>query len=162
MLDGKVNFERVCGIVKEWKWCELKAGLEKKIISKKEIILYAYLIISEDTEHFARVIELSIAEEEEVEDILSELVLKEEKKSIETINSKWIFAIIYDAYIYLGDKVYDVIEDVYAEFEYPDEISNLVKYMPCIDNRPLNVKLDEYIEINKRIFDIKDEFTCMK
>ena len=35
MLDGKVNFERVCGIVKEWKWCELKAGLEKKIISKK-------------------------------------------------------------------------------------------------------------------------------
>ncbi len=50
MLDGKVNFERVCGIVKEWKWCELKAGLEKKIISKKEIILYAYLIISEDTE----------------------------------------------------------------------------------------------------------------
>ena len=151
MLDGKVNFERVCGIVKEWKWCELKAGLEKKIISKKEIILYAYLIISEDTEQFDRVIELSIAEEEEVE-----------KKSIETINSKWIFAIIYDAYIYLGDKVYDVIEDVYAEFEYPDEISNLVKYMPCIDNRPLNVKLDEYIEINKRIFDIKDEFTCMK
>ena len=55
-----------------------------------------------------------------------------------------------------------MIEDVYAEFEYPDEISNLVRYMPCVDNRPLNVKLDEYIEINKRIFDIKDEFTCVK
>ena len=33
MLDGKVNFERVCGIVKEWKWCELKE--RKKILGNK-------------------------------------------------------------------------------------------------------------------------------
>ena len=46
MLDGKVNFERVCGIVKEWKWCELKAGLEKKNNFKKRnnfICIFDYI-----------------------------------------------------------------------------------------------------------------------
>ena len=80
------------------------------------------------------------------------LAFKEGEQDLEMINSKWIFAIIYDAYIYLNGEIYDVIEDVYTEFEYPKEISNLIGYMPCDDSRPMDEKLNEYIEIGKNIW----------
>lgn len=60
-----------------------------------------------------------------------------------------IFAIIYDAYIHLNDEIYDVIEDIYTELEYPKEISNLIGYMPCDDGRSMDEKLNQYIEIGK-------------
>ncbi len=152
MLKSKVNFNNISDVISKWKWSELKVGLEKSIISNSDIISYATLILSDDLEQFDRVLELSIAEEDEVEEVLLKLVLNEDIQNLETINSKWIFAIIYDAYIHLKDKVYDVIEDVYTEFEYPEEISNLIGYMPCNDNRPMDVKLNEYIEINRNIW----------
>ena len=89
-------------------------GLEKSIISNSEIISYAVLALSEEMDQFDSVLELSIAEEDEVEEKVFHLALKEEKQDLEMINSKWIFAIIYDAYLYLYDEIYKVIEDVYT------------------------------------------------
>lgn len=152
MLKSKVNFDRICDTIPNWKWNELKVGLEKSIISNSEIISYAVLVLSEDVEQFDSVLELSIAEEDEVQGIVLNLAFKEGEQDLEIINSKWIFAIIYDAYIYLNDEIYNVIDDVYTEFEYPKEISNLIGYMPCDDSRPMDVKLNEYIEINKSIW----------
>ncbi len=127
-------------------------GLEKSIISNSEIISYAVLALSEEMDQFDSVLELSIAEEDEVEEKVFHLALKEEKQDLEMINSKWIFAIIYDAYLYLYDEIYKVIEDVYTEFEYPEGISNLIGYMPCDDNRPMDEKLNEYIKIGKDVW----------
>lgn len=152
MLKSKVNFERICDAIPNWKWSELKFGLEKSIISNSEIISYAVRVLSEDVDQFDSVLELSIAEEDEVEEIVLNLAFKEGKQDLEIINSKWIFAIIYDAYIYLNNEIYTVIEDVYTEFEYPKEISNLIGYMPCDDSRPMDVKLNEYIKINRNIW----------
>lgn len=152
MLRSKVNFDRICDIIPNWKWNELKFGLEKSIISSTEIISYAALALSEDMDQFDSVLELSIAEEDEVEEMLFKLAFKEGEQDLEMINSKWIFAIIYDAYIHLNGEIYDVIEDVYTEFEYPKEISNLIGYMPCDDSRPMDEKLNEYIEIGKNIW----------
>lgn len=152
MLRNKVNFDRICGVIPKWKWSELKVGLEKSIIFNSDIISYAISILSEDLEQFDRVLELSIAEEDEVEEIILKLSSNEVVQDLEIINSKWIFAIIYDAYNNFKDVVYDVIEDVYTEFEYPKEINNLIGYMPCDDGRPIEVKLNEYIENNKDIW----------
>lgn len=152
MLGSKVKFDRICDSIPNWKWNELKVGLEKSIISNREIISYAVLALSEDMEQFDSVLELSIAEEDEVEELIFNLAFKEGEQELEMINSKWIFAIIYDAYIYLKNEIYNVIEDVYTEFEYPKEISNLIGYMPCDDSRPMDEKLNEYIEIGKNIW----------
>lgn len=152
MLRNKVNFHRICNLIPNWKWNELKVGLEKSIILNSDIISYAILILSEDMNQFDLVLELSIAEEYEVQEMVFNLALKEGKPDLEMINSKWIFAIIYDAYIYLNDEIYNVIEDVYTEFEYPKEISNLIGYMPCDDSKPMDEKLKEYIEIGKNIW----------
>lgn len=152
MLKSKVDFSRICDIIPNWKWNELKVGLEKSIISSTEIISYAVLVLSEDMEQFNSVLELSIAEEDEVKEMVFKLAFKEGEQNLEMVNLKWIFAIIYDAYIYLNDKIYDLIEDVYTEFEYPKEISNLIGYMPCDDSRPMDEKLNEYIEIGRTIW----------
>lgn len=152
MLKNKVDFDRICDTIPNWKWNELKVGLEKLIISNSEIISYALLALSEDVDQFDNVLELSIAEEDEVEKIVFDLALKEGKQDLEKIKSKWVFAIIYDAYIYLNDEIYNVIEDVYTEFEYPKEISNLIGYMPCDDSRPMDEKLNEYIKISRNIW----------
>ena len=152
MLGSKVKFDRICDNIPNWKWNELKVGLEKSIISNREIISYVVLVLSEDMEQFDSILELSIAEEDEVEELIFNLASKEGEQELEMINSKWIFAIIYDAYIYLKNEIYNVIEDVYTEFEYPKEISNLIGYMPCDDSRPMDEKLNEYIEIGKNIW----------
>lgn len=152
MLRSKVNFDRICDTFPNWKWNELKFGLERSIISNSEIISYAVLTLSEDMDQFDRVLELSIAEEDEVEEMIFNLAFKEGKQDIEMIKSKWIFAIIYDAFINLNDEIYNLIEDVYTEFEYPKEIGNLIGYMPCDDGRPMDEKLNEYIEIGKNIW----------
>lgn len=152
MLRSKVNFDRICDTIPNWKWNELKVGLEKSIISNSEIISYAVLVLSEDMNQFDSVVELSIAEEDEVEEMVFNLAFKEGEQDLEMINSKWMFAIIYDAYTYLNGEIYNVIEDVYTEFEYPKEISNLIGYMPCDDSTPMDEKLNEYIEIGKNIW----------
>lgn len=152
MLRSMVNFYRICDIIPNWKWNELKVGLKKSIISNTEIISYAVLALSEDMDQFDSVLKLSIAEEDEVEEMVFNLAVKEGEYDLEMINSKWIFAIIYDAYLYLNNEIYNVIEDVYTEFEYPKEISNLIGYMPCDDSRSTDEKLNEYIKIGKNIW----------
>ncbi len=108
--------------------------------------------MSEDIDQFDSVLELSISKEDEVEEILFNLATKEGKYDLKMINSKWIFAIIYDAYSYLNDEIYDVIEDVYTEFGYPKEISNLIGYMSCDDSRSMNEKLNKYINISRNVW----------
>lgn len=152
MLERKVNFERICDTIPKWKWSELKIGFERGIISNSEIISYANQVLSEEIEQFDSVLELAIAEEDEVEEIILNLAFREEEESLEMINAKWIFSIIYDAYIHLNNEIYDVIDDVYTEFEYPEEISHLIGYMPCEDGISIDEKLNQYIKMNKNIW----------
>lgn len=150
MLMNKIIFENIYNLIPKWKWCELSFALNRTIISCRDIISYASFILSEDLEQFDIVIELSIAEESEVEEILHELIEKEEKSETDSIESKWIFAIIYDAYINSKDNVYSVIDDVYSGFDYPEEISNLIAYMPNNDGRSIEEKLSEYVDNEKK------------
>lgn len=129
-------------------------GIEKSIISFKDAISYAKLILSDELEQFDLVLELSISEENEGKQILDELCKTEIKEDIYLIKNKWMFAIIYDAYLNDKFRIFDVIEDVYAEFEYSEIISNLVRYMPCEDHRSMEEKLIEYLNENIIFFGI--------
>lgn len=152
MLMNKINFENIYNLIPKWKWCELSFALNKTIISSRDIISYASFILSKELEQFDKVIELSIAEDSGVKELLCELIENEEKSEIDSIERKWIFAIIYDASINFQDNVYGVIDDVYSEFEYPEEISNLIAYMPSNDGRTVEEKLSEYIDNAKKIW----------
>lgn len=152
MIEYKTDFSRICNNIPIWEWYELSVGIEKSLISLEDVILYATLILSEDLAQFDLVLELSIATEEEAREILHELIEVIGKNDIQQAYNKWIFAIIYDAILNSKDNIYDIIEDIYVEFDYPEIISNLIRYMPCDDNRSLEEKLTEYVSANKEIW----------
>ena len=144
MIKYVINFEQLCTIIPEWKWVELKIGLEKSIISSQDVKVYAIQALSESIDKYNVVLELSIANEDEVWTILDKLCFLEEKEE-ERILNKWIFAIIYYVYTYDRDKVFEIIEETYVEFDYPRQIQNLIPYMPCEDGRTMEERLEEFI-----------------
>lgn len=152
MLKAKVNFERICQQVTEWTWIELQSGVEMSIISYDDIIFYARKVLNEETEQFNLVLNLAIAEVEEIEELLNMLACSEEKKNTMSINSKWIFSIINDAYLYSYEILHEVIEDVYVKFDYPNEISNLISYMPSENGKSIEEEIEEYIIANQKVW----------
>ena len=95
MLFYNAKFEEFNTLISNWKWSELKYGLYKEYISIKDVISYTNESFSNDVPYMEIIIQLLIADE----------------------------------------------EDVYEEFEYIEEISNLVSYMPCEDGLPLEDRL---------------------
>lgn len=144
MIKYIINFERLCKAIPMWKWVELKIGLEKSIISNQDVKTYAIQMLTESVDKYDLVLELSIADENEVREILENLCFLEEQREEEIIN-KWIFAIIYYAYTYDRDKVFEIIEEIYVEFEYSRLIQHLISYMPCEDGKTREKRLEEFI-----------------
>ena len=142
-----LSFSEIYKVIPNWKWCELKQGYELSIISKNDILLYAGWILEEGIENFDLIIDLIIYEN--LEEILPQLVDSEYEDYLDIINSKWLFAIIYTAFLNCEDKIFDIIEDLYVEFDYPEEISSLIAYMPMTNNKSMKEELMDYIKVNK-------------
>lgn len=139
----KINFDKLCYIIPYWTWEELKFGLEKNIISNEDIISYAKTIIDDNIDKFDLVLSLCIAYDYEVRELLEELCLNT-KFNNENLE-KWIFACVYYIFTYENDNIYDKIEDLYCEFDYPNE---LVDFLPTKflfgETRPED--LEKYID----------------
>lgn len=142
-----LSFSEIYKVIPNWKWCELKQGYELSIISKNDILLYAGWILEEGIENFDLIIDLIIYEN--LEEILPQLVDSEYEDYLDIINSKWLFAIIYTAFLNCEDKIFDIIEELYVEFDYPEEISSLIAYMPMTNNKSMKEELMDYIKVNK-------------
>lgn len=97
------------------------------------------------------VLELSIANEDEVWTILDKLCFSEEQEE-EKILNKWIFAIIYYVYTYDRDRVFEIIGETYVEFNYFRQIENLIPYMPCEDGRTMEERLEKFIRDGKEMY----------
>ncbi|MBR3514915.1 MAG: DUF2247 family protein [Lachnospiraceae bacterium] len=130
--------------IEKWSWAEIKYGLEQDFITAEAVIAYARQCIDEDMPDFETVMKLIIAEEYEVEDILLSLI-KNDETNIESIQSKWLFALMYYSYQNAND-VFQTIDEVYADFGYPEELSKLVWYMPCNETNTIESRLKYYIE----------------
>lgn len=147
-MNYKVDFEELNILVSNWSWQELKFGLSRNLIAESDIISYAMQILAEDIVKYDLVLELSIASEDEVAELLESLIESEVLQTLEAIESKWVFSIIYFAYSYEPKRLYEIIDDVYSGFDYPEEIKNFVGYMPCEDGRDIEEKIVDYIKEN--------------
>lgn len=143
-----LNFEKLYNIIPNWEWIELKVGVEKLIISRQDIILYAIHVITDSINNFELVLALSIADQDEVDELLCKLCSKDEIQ-YEKIMDKWMFATIYYLYQYEKDNIFDAIANIYIEFGYPDQLKNLIGYMPCEDGKGMEERLIDYI-INRK------------
>ncbi len=148
MLNYTIGFEKLSTLLPSWSWQELKYGLNRNLVTEGDIISYAMQILTEDTVQYDSVLELSIANENEVDELLCKLIESEAEQTHEEIDSKWVFSIIYFAYTCERNHLYEIIDDVYSEFDYPEKIRNLIGYMPCEDGRNMDKKVEEYIKEN--------------
>lgn len=152
MKNYSICFNTLYNEFVTWTWQELLFGIENHIIEIEDIINYTNDIISEDNKYFDTIIKILIDDTEEVKSIVEKLALKEKKQNIDAMVSKWIFMIIYYYYVTNRNKVFDAIDDIYCEFDYPLEISGLVSYMPKEGGDYQDDKLDNYIKRGKDIW----------
>ena len=148
MLDLYVDFNDIKKKVPSWSWHELRFGLEKELLTYDDIIKYAFSTVAEDTENIDLVVELAISDKYKAEKLFKDLVDLEKDQDIDDIISKWAFAIIYTAYVDNEDNIFDLADCVYAEFDYPEELRNIIPYEPA-NGKSLEEDLTNYINTGK-------------
>lgn len=142
MLLYNFSFSRISSVISKWAWSELLFGLQNSLLTEGDVKDYALTILDDRMEHFDTVLKIVIEDSCPVKQLLTELSASE-TCSLDEVRNKWIFAIIFFASLNIPTKIYDVIEDVYAEFGYPKFLKPLVRYMPADDR----LSLDEHLEI---------------
>ncbi len=145
-------FISLCGLFLTWTWQELLFGINSGIIVVEDIVKYTNSIISEEDDNLESLISILIADLDEVEDIIEKLASKEERQNDDDIVSKWVFLIIYYYNMNNNNSIFDIIDDLYCEFDYPPVISELVSYMPKEDGDYREEKLKKYIENGKTVW----------
>ncbi len=145
----KVDFIAIVKYMPSWSWHELHFGIDKSLLTYDDVIKYAFSTISEDTENIDLVVELSLSDKYKAEKLFKNLVDLEKNQNINDIISKWAFAIIYTAYVNDYENMFDLTDLVYAEFDYPEELRNLIPYEPGTDGKTLSESLTDYINSGK-------------
>ena len=149
MSDLVVDFNKIVKYMPYWSWHELYFGIDKCLLTYDDVIKYAFSTISEDTENIDLVVELSLSDKFKAEKLFKNLVDLEKNQNINDIISKWAFAIIYTAYANDYEDMFDLTDRIYAEFDYPEELRNLIPYEPGTDGRTLSESLTNYINLGK-------------
>lgn len=106
---------------------------KKCIINYNDIVYYAKYSINENSNEL--VYQLCLLEEHEELNYILKKLSELESEEVEYIKNKWLYAILL--YFYRNRNNYtdplSIVENVYVDFDYPEAISHLIRYMP-IDN----------------------------
>lgn len=139
-----------------WSWQELLYGLENQIITRNDVVNYAAHILDEEISGFDLILKLAIADE--YEDILSclrELANLETYEEKEEIKDKWRYLILKELHDNQTDKdqLNEKVEEIYADFDYPEDMIRFIRYMPSTDGKSMEESWQEYlIKSEKRFF----------
>ncbi|MEW5292005.1 DUF2247 family protein [Erwinia papayae] len=115
-------------------WCDIEWGYKHKLITSEVPIKEAEKKVLTGNYKNSE-LELSFivpGSSDDITNFLKDLCSKCEQKDNLTVKRKWLFISLS----WLWEKRHnfkeplDEIENIYADFGYPDEIENFVKYMP--------------------------------
>jgi hypothetical protein len=113
-------------------WHEAKRGLEEEILEPQDVIEVARdsLLQGEDTNYVVAL--ASSGADEPLLEIVTRLASGEALRDPRTINRKWAFLLL--AWVFEHRTNYadplDIVEKLYADLEYPEQVAPLVRYMP--------------------------------
>ena len=142
------DFTKIVKNINYWSWQELTWGQRKHIIRNRDIIEYAKYVLEEDIKGFNEVLELSIADEDEdITSLLVQLANLDKVETDEAIQEKWQYAILLDLYNNQDsyDNVYENIENIYADFDYPEDMASFIGYMPSSSGRSIEESWKMYL-----------------
>lgn len=126
-------FTDIIKYIPNWTWQELKVALENKMISREDIIDYAKMILEEDIDNFDIILEIAIADVNDVLlPLMNKLITLENKQNEIEILNKWRFSILL--YLYLNkdkyNNVYEIIAEISADFNHPEDMDGFIYYKP--------------------------------
>ncbi|WP_413623810.1 DUF2247 family protein [Luteibacter sp. Lutesp34] len=126
-LTGDFCFAEAPGM----SWCELAYGLDRGFVSSRDVVDYAINSLSIDSPdaHY-ELAGLDGADPNDVKDLLARL--RKSEKSEERMRSIWIYLTLL--WVYRNqDRYSDVLqvaERLYADFDYPECMASIIRYMP--------------------------------
>lgn len=145
-------------------WKDVLYAIERKLLSPESAIEHATIEISRNEEYHQALLDLaSLYKGESVHPLLDDLASLEAGQDETMINEKWLYLIL-DWLFDNKDKYSDplsMIEQIYADFDYPELMASFVRYMPCdepdlgtleLNEARLYKKWKDYLDIQKKRF----------
>jgi hypothetical protein len=131
VLDGGFCFSEAPWL----SWGDIKYGLDRGFLNSTGVVEYAVKRLSSESpaEQYELAC-LSGDDGNDVQECVSRLAVKD-VRDVGGAEKAWMFLIFLWVFIN-RDKYQDplgVVEELYADFDYPESIASIVRYMPAID-----------------------------
>jgi hypothetical protein len=117
-------------------WSDVVWAYHRNILTWKDLVAFAdSKVLSGDFDPYE--MEISLLGKDNITSIaeLAETLAKRDNERLEDTRNKWLFILlswIFENRNNLDDPL-ALVEDVYADFDYPTEIQSFVRYMPATD-----------------------------
>lgn len=135
-------------------WCDVKWAYERKLIGWHVIVKHAEnLVLLGESSQLE--LELSCKDKmdtHEINLILDHLVMHCVSTDEREAREKWLYIILLWLFIHRGDysEPLEMVESIYADFDYPEIIKDFVRYMPIDDG--YDPSMHSYIENTDRLY----------
>lgn len=134
-------------------WSDILFALEHGLMAKKAAVEYAYHVIGKEAKPTQTVLALAwVHHEEEVDFYLNELTNQIVEQKDDIPQKKFLYLLlnwVFEHKEQFSDPL-QMVETIYADFDYPEEISNFVRYMPL--SQPVSLLLERKVARMERLF----------
>lgn len=134
-------------------WSDILFALEHNLMAKNAAVKYAYDVIEKEEKPTQTVLALAwVNNEEEIDFYLNELTNQIVEQEENTSQEKFLYLLlnwIFEHKEQFSDTL-QMVEIIYADFDYPEEISNFVRYMP--PSQPASPSIKGYVSGIERLF----------
>jgi len=114
-------------------WRDVRFGLVNELLDPRAPVELAIDQVGERAEPCAALLELAGADKNEPTfELVEQLAYEEPPPSEDEIRDKWLYLVLAWFYEHRGEVADPLqrVEEVYADFGYPEQIAKFVRYMP--------------------------------
>lgn len=157
-MSNKYDFFSFSQTKTNWSWQEILYGMENKIIDRSDVINYATRILDEGILGFDWVLKIAIADEyEDILPYIHEVINLEDSEDDSTIQNKWRYSILKELYAKKSkyEDFNEKVEEIYADFDYPEDMAGFIGYMPSVDGKSMEESWQEYLTSSEAKFENK-------
>ncbi|MBL1230085.1 DUF2247 family protein [Enterococcus sp. BWB1-3] len=147
-MSDKYDFFSFSQTKTNWSWQEILSGMENKIIDRSDVINYATRVLEEGILGFDWVLKIAIADEyEDILPYIYELINLEDSEEDSMIQDKWRYFILKELYAKKSnyEDFNEKVEEIYADFDYPEDMAGFIGYMPSVDGKSMEESWQEYL-----------------
>lgn len=116
-------------------WCDIKFGIVNELLDPKAPRAFAIDQVGEIDDPAAALVDLAGAgENEPAIELVKQIADRAPQCSEDEVRGKWLYLVlawIYERRHEISDPLQRV-EEVYADFRYPERIASFVRYMPMV------------------------------